>query len=100
MRNKGSFRPGRNRGPAPARTRTVRVTDVAKVAGVASITVSRVINTPDSVAADPLRRVREAIERTGYVPKLLAGGLASPRSRVAGSGPVRPTNPVYREEAG
>jgi LacI family gluconate utilization system Gnt-I transcriptional repressor len=60
----------------------VRITDVAKLAGVAPITVSRVLNAPDSVAKETLRRVRDAIDRTGYVPNLLAGGLASSRSRL------------------
>src|SRR5512134_1766118 len=81
-------------------TGRVRVTDVAKVAGVAPITVSRVINTPDAVAPETLQRVREAIERTGYVPNMLAGGLASSRSRlVAAVVPVM-TSPVFQETIG
>src|SRR5450830_2103655 len=56
--------------------------DVAKLAGVAPITASRALNTPDAVSETVLRRVREAVERTGYVPNLLAGGLASRRSRL------------------
>src|SRR5436309_6345496 len=63
-------------------TGEVRLNDIAKLAGVAPVTVSRVINTPDAVAPATLRRVREAIDRTGYVPNLLAGGLASARSRL------------------
>jgi len=59
----------------------IRIRDVAKLAGVAPITVSRVINAPESVSADTLRRVREAIDRTGYVPNMLAGGLASNSTR-------------------
>ena len=71
--------------------------DVAKLAGVAPITVSRVINTPDSVAPDTLRKVREAIDRTGYVPNMLAGGLASTRSHlVAGIVPTM-SSPVFQE---
>src|SRR5438270_13935372 len=58
-------------------TGKVRITDVAKLAGVAPITVSRVLNAPDSVAAETSRRVREAINRTGYVPNLPGRGLAS-----------------------
>lgn len=61
---------------------SVTLADVAKIAGVSPITVSRVVNHPDVVAPDTVARVREAIQRTGYVPNLLAGGLASRRSRL------------------
>jgi LacI family gluconate utilization system Gnt-I transcriptional repressor len=60
----------------------VKITDVAIAAGVAPMTVSRVINTPDRVSADTAARVRAAIERLGYVPNLIAGGLSSRRSRM------------------
>src|SRR5207302_9495253 len=63
-------------------TGRVRITDVAKLAGVAPITVSRVLNAPDSVVAETSRRVREEINRTGYVPNMLAGGLAASRSHL------------------
>ena len=56
--------------------------DVAKLAGVAPITASRAINTPDQVSAEVLRKVQEAVVRTGYVPNRMAGGLASSRSRL------------------
>jgi LacI family transcriptional regulator, gluconate utilization system Gnt-I transcriptional repressor len=46
------------------------------------MTVSRVINTPDRVSAETASRVRAAIERLGYVPNLIAGGLSSRRSRM------------------
>lgn len=56
--------------------------DVAKLAGVAPITASRALNTPDQVSAEVLRKVQEAVLRTGYVPNRMAGGLASSRSRL------------------
>jgi LacI family gluconate utilization system Gnt-I transcriptional repressor len=56
--------------------------DVAKLAGVAPITASRALNTPDQVSAEVLRKVGDAVARTGYVPNLLAGSLASTRSRL------------------
>jgi LacI family gluconate utilization system Gnt-I transcriptional repressor len=56
--------------------------DVAKLAGVSTMTVSRVINQPDSVSLDVQASVKEAIARIGYVPNLLAGGLASSRTRL------------------
>ena len=75
-------------GPAaqPRRSRrssgSITLTDVAKVAGVSAITASRALNSPALVSVDALQRVRDAIERTGYVPNMLAGGLASSRSRL------------------
>ena len=55
--------------------------DVARRAGVSTATVSRV----DQHARQGRRRrssaCRRAIAKTGYVPNLLAGGLASNRSR-------------------
>lgn len=56
--------------------------DVARLVGVHPATVSRAINRPDMVSPKTLERVRAAIEQIGYVPNLLAGGLASNRSRL------------------
>lgn len=58
------------------------LSDVARIAGVSPITVSRALNTPDQVAPETLARVQEAVARTGYVPNRVAGGLASSRSRL------------------
>jgi LacI family gluconate utilization system Gnt-I transcriptional repressor len=55
---------------------------VAKLAGVAPITASRALNTPEQVSAEVRQKVADAVARTGYVPNLLAGGLASRRSRL------------------
>ena len=60
----------------------ITLRDVAMLAGVAPITASRAINTPNQVSPDVLRKVQEAVQRTGYVPNLMAGGLASSRSRL------------------
>jgi LacI family transcriptional regulator, gluconate utilization system Gnt-I transcriptional repressor len=65
-----------------AKRRTVTIADVAEAAGVAPMTVSRVINTPERVAAATAERVRAAIARLGYVPNLMAGSLSSRRSRM------------------
>ncbi len=54
--------------------------DVAKLAGVSAITVSRALKTPSIVAPETLARIQDAVSRTGYVPNLMAGGLASNRS--------------------
>jgi len=75
----------------------ITLKDVAKLAGVAPITASRALNTPDAVSPAVLQRVREAVERTGYVPNMLAGGLASSKSRLVAA--VVPTivGPVFQE---
>ncbi len=56
--------------------------DVARLAGVSPITVSRALNDPQRVSPETLARVQEAVARTGYVPNRVAGGLASNRSRL------------------
>ena len=60
----------------------ITLRDVAKLAGVAPITASRAVNTPDQVSPEVLKKVQDAVARTGYVPNRVAGGLASSRSRL------------------
>ncbi|MES2150615.1 MAG: LacI family DNA-binding transcriptional regulator [Pseudomonadota bacterium] len=71
--------------------------DVAKLANVAPITASRALNMPDSVSPAVLERVREAVERIGYVPNLLAGGLASRKSRLVAALVPTITGSVFLE---
>jgi LacI family transcriptional regulator len=54
---------------------TVTIKDVARQAGVSSMTVSRVINESERVSPETRRRVEEAIAELGYVPSRLARGL-------------------------
>ena len=68
--------------PPRAPLASVKITDVAALAGVAPMTVSRVLNTPDRVSEPTAARVRAAIEQLGYMPNLIAGGLSSRRSRM------------------
>ena len=56
--------------------------DVARHAGVSTITASRALGNPQVVADATIERVRAAVEATGYVPNLIAGGLKSRRSRL------------------
>jgi len=78
-------------------TGSVTLEDVAKVAEVSPITVSRVLNHPDKVAPRTLEKVMQAIARTGYVPNLLAGGLASRRSRLIAAIVPTMSNSVHAE---
>lgn len=56
--------------------------DLAEIVGVTKVTISRALNSPDQVSPDTLRRVQEAVRATGYVPNLVAGSLASNRSKL------------------
>ncbi len=59
-----------------------RMQDVARLAKVAVITVSRVMREPERVAPDTRKRVLAAIDTLGYVPNLIAGSLKSRRSGI------------------
>jgi LacI family gluconate utilization system Gnt-I transcriptional repressor len=59
-----------------------KLDDVAQRAGVSAATVSRFYNNSAIVAPATSARIRAAIDEMGYVPNLLAGGLASKRSRL------------------
>jgi len=68
--------------------------DVAQMAGVGSITVSRYFKQP-ALVSDALReKIAAAVKVLNYVPNLAAGGLASTHSRIVGmvipniSGPI------------
>jgi len=52
--------------------RMVSVKDVARLAGVSAMTVSRAINAPEKLNPETLAKVRQAIEALNYVPSLSA----------------------------
>jgi LacI family gluconate utilization system Gnt-I transcriptional repressor len=91
-------RAGRRRGPGSRRgSDAVTMKEIARIAGVSTITVSRAISAPDKLSATTLEKVTRAIERTGYVHNLVAGALASSRSRLVAVAVPRISNPVYAE---
>jgi LacI family gluconate utilization system Gnt-I transcriptional repressor len=57
---------------------------VARLAGVSSITVSRVVRLPNLVAPETRGRVEAAMRELGYVPNQVAGSLASARTSSVG----------------
>lgn len=63
-----------------ARPKSITLHDVARSAGVSPMTASRALSSPERVSEATLARVMQAIESTGYIPNLLAGGLKSKRS--------------------
>lgn len=82
--------------PSRHRRNSGRVTlrDVANHLGVSQITVSRYFQEPARLSEALRERVARAVTELGYVPNLVAGGLASAHSRVIGmvipniSGPI------------
>lgn len=60
--------------------KSVTLHDVAREAGVSLITASRALSNPGMVSEKTIARVLRAVEVTGYIPNLLAGGLKSKRS--------------------
>jgi len=73
------------------------VHDIARLAGVSAMTVSRTLNHPEKVSPDALARVREVVARTGFVPNAMARGLRSSKARLVAA--VLPTlvGPVFQE---
>lgn len=71
--------------------------DVARLAGVSMMTVSRAIREPAKVAPITRARVTAAIAKLGYVPNLTAGSLASQRSGIIAA--IVPTidNSIFAE---
>ena len=66
-------------------SRRASAKDVARLAGVSTATVSRVLNSPERVDAQTERRVRDAVAKLRYVPHGAARALRSRRSRMVGA---------------
>ena len=73
----------------------VTVKDVALKAGVSPITVSRAIQRPELVSDATREHVLAVVRAMGYVPNLMAGALATSKSRLVAI--VLPTiaNSIY-----
>jgi DNA-binding LacI/PurR family transcriptional regulator len=56
--------------------------DVAKMTGVSTMTVSRVLREPEKVSPQVREKIEAAISELGYVPNLAASNLASSTSRL------------------
>jgi LacI family transcriptional regulator, gluconate utilization system Gnt-I transcriptional repressor len=84
-----------------ARKRTkpdkIRLTEVAKLAGVSPITASRFFRNPDALSAGKRVRVESAAKELGYVPNLAARALASQRTEVVGVLIPSLTNNVFSD---
>ncbi|TWI69807.1 LacI family transcriptional regulator [Pseudoduganella lurida] len=73
------------------------IRDVARMASVAPMTASRALNNPQAVSDEIRQRVLEVVERIGYVPNMLAGGLASKKSRLVAAVVPTITGSVFLE---
>lgn len=62
----------------------IKLRDVAELAGVSPMTVSRYFSQRDLVAPEAQKRIAAAVEQTGYVANMFAGGLASARGKTVG----------------
>jgi len=67
---------------APRSGASVTLEDVARVAGVTAMTVSRALHRPELVRSETQKRVIDAVRKTGYVPNMLASALTSNKSRL------------------
>jgi LacI family transcriptional regulator, gluconate utilization system Gnt-I transcriptional repressor len=92
--------------PEPSQTPPVRsrrghgrvtLQDVAALAGVTSITVSRYLREPTVVATGTAQRIRTALSDTGYVPNKQAGQLASGYSRMVAAIIPSISNSIFSE---
>mgnify|MGYP001818894475 CR=1 FL=1 len=75
------------------------IRDVAKLAGVAPITVSRVMNNSGYVSAETRRRVEQAAAELHFEPNMLASGLKSKRTHTIALVLTDITNPFWTSVA-
>lgn len=71
------------------------IRDVAKLAGVAPITVSRVLNNSGYVKSETRRRVEQAAAELHYVPNMLAHSFRSNRTNTLALVMIDITNPFW-----
>lgn len=62
----------------------LRMSDIARHAGVSPMTVSRALRAPATVSEKMRRKVDAAVREFGYLPNRIAGSLSSSRSNVVG----------------
>ena len=97
---RGAAMAGKAGDPAPRVRRSrgsghVRIEDVAREAAVSAQTVSRFFRNPGQVSAETAARIDRAVRATGYVRNLVAGALASNRSRIVAVLVPTIANPIH-----
>ncbi len=71
------------------------INDVARLAGVSTMTVSRVLNDSANVSAHKREAVMQAVAALNYHPNLVARSLATSRSGTIGMVVTEMGNPIY-----
>lgn len=79
------------------KTSGLTVHDIARLASVSAMTVSRALNYPERVSPDTLARVRTVVSQTGFVPNGMAGSLRTARVRLVAAVLPTLTSPVFQE---
>jgi LacI family gluconate utilization system Gnt-I transcriptional repressor len=99
MRDPTKQKPRLDDAGARRRRNTGRMTlrDVAGHLGISQISVSRYFQEPERLSEELRERIRSAVAELGYVPNLVAGGLASARSRVIGMVLPNISGPIFAE---
>lgn len=82
---------------AGQRPKSITLKDVARLAGLSPITVSRALHNPRLVRPETIARVKEAAAAIGYIPNMLAGSLATRRSRLVAAIVPQLSNTMFAE---
>ena len=62
----------------------LQIRDIAKLAGVSPITVSRYVNNPERVSLKTREKIAKVIKTTGYIPNAVARSFSNSRSNIIG----------------
>lgn len=81
----------------PDRKANVTLAEVAKLANVSEITVSRVMRNKGPISDETRKNVMAVVKKIGYVPNRIAGSLASARSNIIGVAIPSLSNIVFPE---
>ena len=73
----------------------VRLKDIAQLAGVSVMTVSKALRDEPDVSASTKTRIKQLAQQTGYVPDSSAQGLRTKTTKLFGLVIPSPTNPIY-----
>jgi LacI family transcriptional regulator len=65
--------------------KSVGIRDVAKHVGVSTASISRTLNSPESVSPELRKRIDAAVAELGYIPDAAARALSSRRTRTIGA---------------
>ena len=75
----------------------ISIRDVAKLAGVSPMTVSRALSTPHLVRQQTLALIQSVVDTVGYVPNRVAGSLSSRRTSLVALIVPNLRNALYAE---